>query len=91
MEENKIKMPHNVVMEDRRKIALTGVSDVDSFDEETVIVFTDMGELIIKGNNLHVNRLDIDTGEVSVDGKIFSLSYTDDRPVQGGFFSRMFR
>ncbi|MCR4616247.1 MAG: sporulation protein YabP [Clostridiales bacterium] len=85
------KMPHNVILEDRKKLILSGVSDLDNFDESAVTVFTDMGELLIKGEDLRVNKLSVETGELSVEGKISSMTYLDDQPKSSGFFSRVFR
>jgi sporulation protein YabP len=91
-EERKIQsMPHNLVLEDRKLLTVSGVSDVDSFDEETVVVFTDLGELTIRGSNLHINRLSVEVGELSVEGNISALIYSDEVPKSGGFFSRVFR
>lgn len=84
-------MPHNLVLEDRKMLTVSGVSDVDSFDEQTVIVFTDMGELTVRGSNLHINRLSVDVGELTVEGNIAALIYSDEAPKNGGFFSRVFR
>ncbi|MBQ7121619.1 MAG: sporulation protein YabP [Clostridia bacterium] len=84
-------MPHNLVLEDRRLLTVSGVSDVDSFDEETVVVFTDLGELTIRGVNLHINRLSVEVGELTVEGNIAALIYSDEAPKSGGFFSRVFR
>ncbi len=92
MAENKktVQLPHNIIMENRRKLNLTGVSDIDSFDEETVIVFTEQGELTIRGSNLHINKIDVEAGELDLEGAINSLSYTDNRPHKGGMLSRFF-
>ncbi len=91
-EEKKISsMPHNIILEDRRMLTVSGVSDVDSFDEETVIVFTDLGELTIRGSNLHINRLSVEVGELTVEGNIAALIYSDEAPKSGGFFSKVFR
>ncbi len=84
-------MPHNLVLEDRKMLTVSGVSDVDSFDEQTVIVFTDMGELTVRGSNLHINRLSVDVGELTVEGNITALIYSDEAPKNSGFFSRVFR
>lgn len=84
-------MPHNLVLEDRKLLTVSGVSDVDSFDEETVVVFTDLGELTIRGSDLHINRLSVEVGELSVEGNISALIYSDEVPKSGGFFSRVFR
>lgn len=84
-------MPHNLVLEDRRMLTVSGVSDVDSFDEETVIVFTDLGELTVRGKNLHINRLSVEVGELTVEGNIAALIYSDETPKNSGFFSKVFR
>ena len=84
-------MPHNLVLEDRRLLTLSGVSDVDSFDEETVVVFTDYGELTIRGSDLHINRLSVEVGDLTVEGKISALVYSQEASPKGGFFSKVFR
>jgi len=85
-------MPHNIILEDRRLLTVSGVADVDSFDERTVTVFTDMGELIVRGSDLHINRLSVEVGELLLEGKIDSLSYQDQAPKSaGGFFGKVFR
>lgn len=91
MDEKKFKMPHNLVMEDRRTLSITGVSDVDSFDEGTIIVFTDLGELTVRGSDLHIRNLNIEAGEVSLEGNISALSYADNAVKQTGFFGKVFR
>ena len=90
-EKRGIKLPHNIVMEDRKTLMITGVSDVDSFDEQTVIVFTDLGELTVRGHNLHIGKLSVETGELSITGNIYALAYTDDRDKSSGFFGRLFK
>lgn len=90
MEDNKVKMPHNVLLEDRKKLSVSGVCDVDSFDEETIIVFTQLGELTVRGNDLHINSLSVETGELLIEGSIYAVVYTDDREKKEGFFSKMF-
>ena len=85
-------MPHNIILEDRRLLTVSGVSDVDSFDERTVTVFTDMGLLIVRGSDLHINRLSVEVGELLLEGKIVSLTYQDETPKSaGGFFGKVFR
>lgn len=87
-----MKVPHNIVLEDRRHLTVSGVSDVDSFDEQTVTVFTDLGKLTIKGEDLHINRLSLEMGELVVDGEIAALSYAETaKPQQGSFWNRVFR
>ena len=83
-------LPHTLCLHDRRSLSISGVRDVDSFDEETVILYTDLGELTIKGVGLHINRLTIETGDISLEGKIDALSYAEPR-VKGGVFGKLFR
>ncbi len=91
-EENKVQaMPHNLIMENRNHLTISGVSDVDSFDEQTVVIFTQMGELTVRGSDLHITNLNVDAGELSLDGTISSLSYSDEQTRGGGFFSRVFK
>lgn len=91
VEEKRISLPHNLVLEDRKKLSVTGVSDVDSFDEQTIVVMTDMGELTVRGGDLHINSLSIDMGELLIEGDIDSLTYSDVQAKGGGFFSKVFR
>lgn len=91
-EDNRIlKMHHNIIMENRKSLTVTGVMDIDSFDEQTVVVFTEQGELTIKGENLHINKIDVDTGDLALEGEVSSLVYTENQQQRGGFFSRLFR
>lgn len=67
----------NIVLENREKLNITGIVDVFSFDDQIIIVETELGLLTIKGNDLKINKLSIDTSDFIVDGKINSLSYSD--------------
>jgi len=84
-------MPHQVIMQDRCQLELTGVSDVDSFDETTVIAYTSLGQLTIRGNSLHIRRLDLEGGSLSLEGHVDTLVYADTLQRGGGFFGRLFR
>ncbi len=90
-EKAKARLPHNLIMEERKSAIINGVIDVDSFDEEVIVAYTDLGELTIKGNNLHISKLSLETGELSLDGEIVSLVYTDNKSSNGGFLSKLFR
>ena len=89
-EEKKQKLPHRVILENRTAFTATGVSNVDSFDEQTIVAYTDLGELVVKGSGLHINRLNIETGELTLTGEVDSLTYTQGRQ-NGGMLSRLFR
>ncbi len=90
-EKKLLKMHHNVIMENRKNLTITGVMDIDSFDESTVVLFTEMGELTIRGTNLHINKIDVDSGDLLMEGEVDSLAYSDNQPQRGGFFSKIFR
>ncbi len=85
---------HKVTMLNRRTCTISGVNDVLSFDVHEVLLETEQGMLMIKGEDLHVSRLTLDKGEVDIDGKIDGFTYSD---VAGGstksesLFSRLFR
>ena len=82
-------MPHQLILQNRNQLEMTGVEDVQSFDESLVKAFTTYGELSITGNGLHIRRLDLESSSFSVEGRIDAISYAN-RP-EGGFFSRLFR
>ena len=67
----------NLVLENREKLSISGVLDVLSFDDQVVIVETELGLLNVKGENLRINKLSIDTSEVVVEGEICNLSYSE--------------
>ena len=71
------KRAHKLILNNRRTCNLTGVNDVLSFDEKEIILETEQGMLMIKGNDLHVNRLSLDKGEVDIEGRIDSLTYSE--------------
>ena len=66
----------NLLLENRNKLSISGVLDVISFDDQIVIVETDLGLLTVKGDNLRINKLSLDTSEVIIEGEILSLSYS---------------
>lgn len=90
-EQKNVKMPHSLILENRRSLTATGVSNVDSFDEETIVATTDMGDLTVRGSKLHIDKLNIETGELTLDGEITSMTYTENRSSGGGMFSRLFK
>lgn len=89
-EKKPVRVPHSLILENRKSLTATGVSNVDSFDEQTVVAYTDMGELVIKGKDLQINKLNVETGELTISGEVSSMQYAEPQP-QGGFFSRLFR
>ncbi|MBQ9861012.1 MAG: sporulation protein YabP [Clostridia bacterium] len=84
-------MPHLLNLSERRVLSVSGVQDVDSFDETTVVIYTEQGELTVKGTGLHINRLNIETGDLTLEGHVESLVYTELHTRSGGFFGKLFR
>ena len=94
--EEKIKQrrSHRLNMEDRKRVEMTGISDVISFDLNKILLETDYGVVTVKGDNLHVNRLSVEKGELDIDGSIQSLEYSEvfSFGKKGeSFFSRLMR
>lgn len=83
----------NLVLENRGKLSMSGVLDVLSFDDQIVIVETELGLLNVKGENLRINKLSLDTTEVVVEGEIYSLAYSDKGPEgkSGGLMGKIFK
>ena len=83
-------MPHTVILEGREKLSISGVVDVQSFDEDQVLLETVRGMLVVRGQGLHVERLQLEAGELIVEGEVGCLEYDDSVQPRGGFFSRLF-
>ena len=83
------QMPHKLQLVDRQKLTMSGVTEVVSFDENTVILQTALGTLLIRGQGLQLKNLSLEGGQVAVDGTVTSLSYEE--PRQDGLFRRLFR
>ena len=93
-EDRRTKGVHKVYLNARKTAVMSGVRDVLSFDAKEVYLETEQGILLIRGDELHVNRLSLEKGEVDVDGKIDSLAYSDREETAkkaAGFFGRMFQ
>lgn len=92
MSEEKTK--HKLTIIDREIIKVTGVLDVISFDEEMIVSETELGVMILKGMNFHINKLDLNNGELEIDGEIHSLLYEEKdtyaKPA-GGILSKIFK
>ena len=91
MENRQLTVPHNIIIEDRKNVSISGVTDVESFDEETVILMTDLGELVIKGFGLHISKIDVVSGDLAPEGEIYNIGYSDAQASGGGLLSRLFR
>lgn len=83
----------NIILENRRKLSISGVLDVLSFDDQIVILETELGMLTIKGEDLRINKLSIDTTEVVIEGTINNLNYSEkqDKKSSGSFIGKIFK
>ena len=94
MEEKIIQKNHKLIVNNRKTSLVTGVSDVLSFDLGEVLLETEQGMMVVKGKDLHVNRLSLEKGEVDLSGTIDSITYSDiPTGVKQGekLFSKLFR
>ncbi len=86
------KTNHSIIMENRRTMNISGITDVDSFDEKTIVLFTQLGELTIKGRELHIDSMSVETGDMVITGDIWSAVYGDrDRKKPVSAIGRLFR
>ena len=83
----------NLILENRGKLSISGVNDVLSFDDQIVMVETELGLLTVKGECLRINKLSIDTSEVIVEGDISYLAYSDKEMEKnkGTLISKIFK
>lgn len=84
---------HNLVMENRKRLVISGVKEVEGFTETEVSLYTDMGQLTVRGKNLHVNQVNTDTGELIMTGDMVnSLVYSDKpRRTPDNIITKLFR
>lgn len=85
-------MQHHLELSGREQLVVSGVEEVERFDEEEIVMNTTAGTLIVGGTNLHIGKLNLDGGELHVDGSIHTLLYEDgdSRGKQGGFLHKLF-
>ena len=81
---------HNLILENKNKLNMSGVIRVENFDENEVQLLTHLGKLTLRGEQLHITRFNTETGEMLLDGNIYAVVYTTDK-ASGGFFSRLLR
>ena len=94
MEEQRIAKTHKLVVNNRKTAMVTGVLDVLSFDLNEILLETEQGMLMVKGTDLHVNRLSVEKGEVDLSGNIDSIAYSSAGPAgkqAENFLSKLFK
>jgi len=94
MEDNKLKRsgPHSIYLEDRKKLTVTDVTDIENFNEEAILINLSGGSLAVKGQGLHIQRLDLDEGKVIITGFVNSAVYTEKKDRQDkGFLKKILK
>ncbi len=89
MSQTELQFPHKLTLSERKTLRISGVTGVVGFDEETVLLHTTLGDLTVKGQNLTLENLSLEGGEVAVDGTVQALIYTEASPR--GTWRRLFR
>lgn len=83
-------LPHRLELVSREHLLVSGVEDVERFDETGIVMSTTAGILVITGEGLHIGKLSLDGGELSVDGRVDTISYEEPPHTSQGLFSRLF-
>lgn len=89
MAEERMALPHKLTLNERKKLTVTGVTEVVSFEENAVILKTALGTLMIQGNQLQLKTLSLEGGQVDVEGSVSALIYEEPRSA-GGVLRRLF-
>lgn len=82
---------HNVILEDRKKLALSGVTEVESFEEDCIELKTSRGNLSVRGSNLKMESYLSEVGDLLINGNVYALIYLNDTEKKQGFISRLFK
>lgn len=85
------ELPHNIIMENRAKISISGVENAESYNESEVVLHTSKGILIVKGDMLNLSKLNIDSGEITINGHITLLEYVEPKKSGGSILGRIFK
>lgn len=88
--EERTQGEHSLILKGRGKLSVSGVVDVQNFDEALVSMETTMGLLLVRGSGLHIERLSLDGGELELEGEIDSMEYEESGQSRGGLFARIF-
>lgn len=92
MQEKTVKQNHNIIVENRKSMSISGITDVDSFDEKAICLYTQLGELTIQGRDLHIDSMSVESGDMTITGDIWVINYGDrDKKGPVGFLGRLFR
>lgn len=88
---NQITKIQKLTLENRKDLLLSGVEEIESFTDNEIVLITNLGKLTIKGQNLHINSLNTDTGDFSSTGNVVSLVYSKNSKTKTKFIERIFK
>ena len=92
MQEKTVKHDQNLILENRKNLSISGITDVDSFDEKSIELYTQLGELTIQGRELHIDSMSVETGDMTITGDIWAIIYGDrDKKGPISALGRLFR
>ena len=92
--ENSKNIPHNLILKERSILQLSGIIDLENFNDQTITAYTSEEGIVISGENLHIKKLNLELGELCINGKISSLTYINKVKKQNrkeSFFSKIFK
>ncbi len=92
MQDKTVKQNQNIILENRKSLSISGITDVDSFDEKEISLYTQLGELTVQGRELHIDAMSVETGDMTITGDIWALIYGDrDKKGPVSALGRLFR
>ena len=92
MQDKTVKQNQNIILENRKSLSISGITDVDSFDEKEISLYTQLGELTIQGRELHIDSMSVETGDMTITGDIWAMIYGDrDKKGPLSMLGRLFR
>jgi len=91
VDEKKVMLPHSLIIDGRKNISVTGVTEADNFNDEEIILYTSHSQITIKGENLQISVLNTESGDVTASGKVNSVTYSDRNEKHQGFLGKVFR
>ena len=92
MQDKTVKQNQNIILENRKSLSISGITDVDSFDEKEISLYTQLGELTIQGRELHIDSMSVETGDMTITGDIWAIIYGDkDKKGPISALGRLFR
>ncbi len=92
MQDKTVKKDHNIIIENRKSMSVSGITDVDSFDEKAICLYTQLGELTVQGRELHIDSMSVESGDMTITGDIWAVIYGDrDRKGPLSALGRLFR